>query len=514
MAKFVNSKGKKIIGWEEIEHGGLPMKYNPIDSTEEDISDYRGSIVNLESNTKYEIELTLEASNEKTTITASTWTEDFPIGETIIINSRKTILPISASGSRDGYLLVDGTGSTIDVDNIFDFCIDLTASYVIIRNFKLKGAKKSIININDNCHDIIIENCDMSNWGTIDKEGFGGNYQAGVYGNGESIERIIIQRNKIHDPRTDSNSLTEEHNGSAHPAGPQAIVFFDNNGNHVIRYNEVWSDYDHMYNDIIGGGSNASYRGFPGPDSDIYGNYFSHCWDDGIEAEGGNRNVRIWGNYIDSTFVAIGNAATSIGPLFVWKNTTGRSYTPLPNWISVNHAAWIKMGYSTDVKWMTGHMYLFNNTVLQPNGEGHGGVGVTGTDDKYSNRFIKHCESRNNILYAKGADNSISLDKDCEDNNFDFDLHNNAVPNGSEKNGILGTPKYTNDSGFDYSKMRAKYNLKRRTLGYDAGVVIPNFTNNYKGSAPDMGAFETGAKPLEYGVKAYLESNNKKKEKE
>ncbi len=76
-----------------------------------------------------------------------------------------------------------------------------------------------------------------------------------------------------------------------------------------------------------------------------------------------------------------------------------------------------------------------------------------------------------------------------------FNLYNNAVPS---------------DSGFDFSTMRAKHNLKRGTLGYDAGVVIPSFIDSYVGSAPDMGAFEAGEKPLEYGVKAYIESKDKK----
>jgi hypothetical protein len=42
-------------------------------------------------------------------------------------------------------------------------------------------------------------------------------------------------------------------------------------------------------------------------------------YDDAIEAEGANRNVRIWGNYLDRVFVPIANAATSIGPLYVWR---------------------------------------------------------------------------------------------------------------------------------------------------------------------------------------------------
>ncbi|MFQ6048382.1 MAG: hypothetical protein ACE5K7_03350, partial [Phycisphaerae bacterium] len=37
----------------------LPMRYNPIPGTDEDLADYRGSIVHLQPATSYEIELTL-----------------------------------------------------------------------------------------------------------------------------------------------------------------------------------------------------------------------------------------------------------------------------------------------------------------------------------------------------------------------------------------------------------------------------------------------------------------------
>jgi hypothetical protein len=49
-------------------------------------------------------------------------------------------------------------------------------------------------------------------------------------------------------------------------------------------------------------------EGFPWADSDIYG----------------NRNVRIWANYLDRVFVAIANAATATGPLYVWRNVSHR----------------------------------------------------------------------------------------------------------------------------------------------------------------------------------------------
>jgi hypothetical protein len=41
----------------------------------------------------------------------------------------------------------------------------------------------------------------------------------------------------------------------------------------------------------------------------------------------------------------------------------------------------------------------------------------------------------------------------------------------------------------------------------DSGVIIPGFNDNYKGTAPEIGAFETGMPPLQFGRRAYLKSD-------
>lgn len=101
------------------------------------------------------------------------------------------------------------------------------------------------------------------------------------------------------------------------------MCLWDSEGNHVIRYNTVSSDDDHQYNDVFGAGHNFSTRGFPNRDSDIYGNLLSHCWDDAIESEGANCNVRIWGNCMTEVLVGAACASRSVGPLYVWRNITG-----------------------------------------------------------------------------------------------------------------------------------------------------------------------------------------------
>ncbi|MFB0555861.1 MAG: LamG-like jellyroll fold domain-containing protein, partial [Phycisphaerae bacterium] len=106
---------------------------------------YRGSIVNLEPGTTYEIELILLNTGTMETFTASTWSEDFPIARTVYLPAGTTnqALEITESGSPDGYILYthpEGESSTINVNNQDDSCIYVSASYIIIRGLTLREA--------------------------------------------------------------------------------------------------------------------------------------------------------------------------------------------------------------------------------------------------------------------------------------------------------------------------------------------------------------------------------------
>lgn len=480
-------------------HQGLSMKYNPIDHTNLEMENYRGSIVNLEPGIMYEISLTLEGTQTNKIINCKTWDKSFPIGKILKPGNGKKQINISESGTPNAYLLIDGTGTSIEVNDKADYCFNISGSYIIIRGFKLTGGKKGLIKLND-CHNIVIEQCDMSQWGEVTKYGFGVNYQAAIFSESRKLERIIIQRNKIHHPRYGSNSWAEPHSddGSNHPEGPQGISFENSKGNHVIRYNEIWTDKDHYFNDILGYGYNFSFRGFPGPDSDIYGNYLSGSYDDAIESEGGNRNVRIWNNYIENCYMAIGNVATSIGPFYIWSNITGKSYSP-PGSTYGEYAMFLKMGENGD--WMTGNTYVFNNTLLNLNEDGFGGIG---TSEGEPSRGLRNLTTRNNILWVRKKGFSFSAGYDKGNNDLDYDLCSGKYPKDYEKHGIKGKPVFVKNSGFNFSNKTSMFKLDSSSQGLDAGTIIPNFNESYNGNAPDMGAFETGDAPKEYGVNAYL----------
>ena len=495
--------GKKVLvkfraAAEQTWHDGLPMRYNPI-QTPECKGDYRGSIVNLKPGTAYEIALTLEGTDTRTSLKAATWNEKFPVASTVKCQSGAKTLTVNKSGTPEGYILYDGTGCTIDGSNQIDLGIAVDASYVILRGFTIKNVKQHGIRINGG-HHIVIEDCDISKWGTEEEQGYGFEMQACVFSKVKELSNVIVQRCKFHHPSWDSNSWAEDHfkgKNSRHPDGPQTIVFWESAGIHVIRYNECWSDKDHYYNDTIGGAKNGSYRGFPGADSDIYGNYFAHCWDDGIESEGGNQNVRIWNNYIEESMMMIANAATSIGPLYIWRNVSGRSYTPPGSSYDLTHGYFMKMGYADGEQWMTGHMYVFNNTIFQPDGEGANGLGG-------ETKPIKHCVSRNNILHVRSGDtHSISTDKKrSDDNDFDYDLLSAKHPADQEKHGVKGTPHYVPGAGFSFQTKTGIFELAADSAGIDKGEVIPNFCDVFNGAAPDTGAHEAGTPPIVFGVKS------------
>src|SRR5262245_899331 len=484
------------VSWKE----GLPMRYNPIPNTDLDLTDYRGSIVHLVPGTTYEIELTLAGTSTKAAITAETWREDFPVGQTVRVGDGDRPLTITESGTPDAYRLYDGRNATIDVRHQHDNCVTIDASYVIVRGLKLRGAGDAK-NTNSKPigavlikggHDIVIEDCDISDWGRLDPQrGFGFDYESAIFSRAATLERLVIQRCKLHDPTFDGSSWYEP-KYPTHSEGPQCISLFNAGGNHVIRYNECWSDMDHMFNDIIGGGSNGSYRGSPGPDSDIYGNFVSHCWDDGLEVEGGSRNVRVWDNYITQSMMMIGNAACSIGPLYIWRNVCARSQSQP----GAGGGNFLKMGFADGDHWMTGHMYIFHNTVFRSDDWlPTGGLG--------GSRLVKHTISRNNILHVRSQQNySASGYRQNVDNDFDYDLMNGRFPSEQEKHGVQGEPVYAVGAGLDLMTKFGSFQLAPNSPGAGVGELIPNFSSEFQGSTPDVGAHQRGTPPMRFGVKA------------
>ncbi len=478
---------------------GYPLVYD------QRLNQYRGSLVGLRPNTQYEIRL--QPNGQEVKFQARTLSEEFPIGKTTYLTGGTTdrTIRVSEAGTADGWHLVEpakGTKFVSDVFNFSDYNVVVEADYVILRGLELKNAAIHGILIRKGVQHVVIEDCHITGWGRIGGSRIWGvldGSDSAVYGE-DGVGHLVIQRNLIDYPRGGANDWE-----TGHPDGPQGITLRDSRGNNIIRYNTIRSTEDHGYNDGIGGSRNYSFEGSPNRDSDIYGNLISNCWDDAIESEGANCNVRIWSNYIHHTFVDVATAATAMGPLYIFRNVFGESRV---SHLDPSGGMMIKTGmnYLTiDGKRVStglGYRFVFHNTALQPNGALRA----------FSDHELHNAVSRNNIFYSHGR--AYPLDHGAPGNDFRNDLTGGYIGGGLIRSMFLPseclewflspTMNHIKWGHIDYTRNGHDFVITDPMVqipnpAIDAGERLPGFNDNYTGAAPDIGAFENGLPPLRFG---------------
>jgi hypothetical protein len=120
---------------------------------------------------------------------------------------------------------------------------------------------------------------------------------------------------------------------------------------------------------------------------------------------------------------------------------------------------------------------------------------------------VKNVVSRNNIwqTHRPTASGWPSIGEwqsaASSGNTYDYDLYNGnliiTATGGRGSHLIYGTPSYVGGTpvapiAINAGPRTQGYYLQPGSPGYDAGVLLPNFNDNYKGAAPDMGAYENG----------------------
>ena len=102
---------------------------------------------------------------------------------------------------------------------------------------------------------------------------------------------------------------------------------------------------------------------------------------------------------------------------------------------------------------MTGHMYIFHNTLFRSDEWlPTGGLGGT--------RIVKHTVSRNNILHVRSPrDYSASGNRQNSDNDFDYDLFSGRIPRARKPMGPRGTGLCP-DAGFDPATKTGRFPVR------------------------------------------------------
>ncbi len=477
---------------------GYPLVY---DARERE---YRGSLVGLKPGAAYDIRL--EAGGQAVELQGRTLSEEFPVGKTTYLTGgTDQTLVIRDGGSEKAWHLVTpaaGKKFVSDVFNLSDYNVIVEAGYVILRGLELKNAGIHGVLVRAGVQHVVVEDCHIRGWGRVGGARVWGVFSgsdSGVYAE-KDAGHLVIQRNLIEYPRGGSNDWE-----SGHPSGPQGVSLIDSRGGNIIRYNTIRSTDDHGFNDGIGGATNFSFQGSPNRDSDIYGNIISNCWDDAIESEGANMNVRIFSNYIHHTFTHVATAATSMGPLYIFRNVFGQSrishQDPSGGTILKTGMKYLDIG-GERVSTGLGYRFIFHNTALQPEG----------ALDVVSGHELHNAVSRNNIFYTRGR--VYPPDRGAPPNDFQHDLTGGYLGGGFVRSMFLpseglewylaptmnriqwGRIDYTR-SGKDFAITDPLIEVKNPAI--DTGVRLPGFNDDYSGAAPDIGAFENGKPPLRFG---------------
>jgi hypothetical protein len=412
--------------------------------------EYRGSLVELEPATAYEVKLTLSGKTE--TITAKTWSEKFPVKRIVDVSGQKrVVIRAEDSGDEKGYVVFTAPPgrNVIEGNDADESCVVVRqgAHHVIIRGLVLRNCKRYGVMLERRpdgaqTHDIVIEDNEIAGWGG--RAHSDGAVHCNYYRETDDArrpDRVVVQGNRIHDPRHGTPPWLSAKHGKKHPKGSLGVMFNRCGRNHVIRYNDISSRNGNHYEDGIGGADNFSAAGFPWADSDIYGNRIANVYDDGIEAEGANRNVRIWANHLERVMVGIANAATTTGPLYVWANV-GEHMSGMydPEGLGRNRSGPFIKGGSRDPAANGGRAYYFHNSAA--------GAGASAGIARAGGRLYNFV-SRNNAWPAPRVDPA--------------------------------------DGPFD--------------LGKASVERIPNFNDRYP--HPVAGARQSGAPPTRFGAEAY-----------
>lgn len=278
-------------------------------------------------------------------------------------------------------------------------------------------------------------------------------------------------------------------------------------------------DHTVCYNRISQTADGISY---PLRNCDLFGNDVFDVSDDGIEPDFGYANVRIWGNRLHGP-MGITFQPMYCGPWYILRNQVlSTSYAfklrVLDRFVMANNTfvGWGRGGMATHAHTMLGALSRNNLWIYA----GGGGATIWNTnvltDPKnrdYSRSFVIYdtlrADWRTDLDYD-GFDASLCTKHSREPEPKPFAWISRRYETLAELHAEIGIEKH--GRMVDRRMIFAAYDLPTEPtvarplltlnpLGgaVDAGMALPNLVEEFAGKSPDLGAFESGATPPEFG---------------
>lgn len=330
---------------------GLDLSWEPI------YGSFAGSIVYLEADTTYHIEVTVTDAYGDTvehSFQTTTKPNTPPIDQNkiyylseIYSGGQLDLEALNIEGSADGYAKIIGDGPVIEAGSDVLAAVNIgNNSYVMLENLNVKGGQRYGI-FAKKAHHIWIKGCNVSEYGREAVDIRNGvayssttnnspiNYDSGIYLERSGI--AVIEECEVHSPNLGANSWAV-----GHPKGANALqvwAYHDSDayrGEFIVRNNRFYGAPDHRFNDVIEGRKNFERRGGFVKNSAIYGNYLAYANDDLIEIDGGQQNVLVYDNEMEQGYAGISIAPNTLGPSYIFHNyihnlgdETGKEWTAI-----------------------------------------------------------------------------------------------------------------------------------------------------------------------------------------
>lgn len=387
---------------------------------------------------------------------------------------------ISKSGTEGAWLALVGESrdATFIAGGSVTNNVTLSANYVQVKNLRLKQTLHNSVYVSQDAHHVWLDNLYHENISTNPTTA--SNYSdAGVLV-ADGTHHVYVLNSQFYSAAADSGVNNTPNNWDAPVAGVYVGAMAPE-GTLIIKNNT----FSARFRDAIGNSPEAF--GYGARDnSDIANNTITNHVDDGIQMEGDDTNLRIWGNFI--TTLGSGNSGIAqqssyVGPVYVFRNV-------------LIGGTGFKIGGAV-------FTFYFHNTIDLTESSGDAFAGGNNIGQVLRNNIIK---TQRNSLYELGNAGTGSSDYNLHyrtsrgyivygwNGSENYETLTGATgfqAAGQETHGVQGDPLFTG----------AKKHIDGQSPAYNAGVVIPNFNDAasawpYLGAAPDMGAHEVGREPL------------------
>jgi len=289
-------------------------------------------------------------------------------------------------------------------------------------------------------------------------------------------------------------------NAPDQPKGEHRAIELSGIG-HVVAYNRIAG-----FRDAI------DTRGpLPIRSVDFHNNDISECTDDGIELDFAETNCRAYLNRITNAFCGISFQPSRGGPNYAIRNAMYN----LQNETYKLHFT----GLRKEWKPLTSGGVILHNTVVRKGRP----LRVWAGDTPVHYYFM-----RNNLYVAGGVDRLIDMQCDVRFADWDYNVYAGGPPKifgkwfrtfhqtrdafvkgtGQEAHSrIVESTKgffesnvpVPDEVGVKYAPTMNDLRLSKRSPAIDAGTVLPNINDGFKGKAPDAGAYEFGRPLPHYG---------------